>query len=244
MWKSPQMIVLTAVVAAVYAAAYITLSPLSLHIIPGVLSFSFRDCLILVFGVLFGPAAAWGLGIGNLIGDFFTGSLGVGSVFGFVTNFLVAYLGYTLWTRYGPAEEHQETNPGRARQLVLFLCIGLLSAAAGAMVLAWGLNMLGVAPFRVVGVSIFANLLIGGWVGGVLYSLLARRISAIGMTWTAIMSEEGAAGAGRLAWLGLALAVFCGIGGFTAGMLFRSNLDLTSALAIPVVLLVVGAALL
>ncbi len=61
----------------------------------------------LAFSFLFGPAAAWGTAIGNLIYDASTASLGPISVFGFVGNFLIAYLPYT------PSEQthHRKTRP-------------------------------------------------------------------------------------------------------------------------------------
>jgi energy-coupling factor transport system substrate-specific component len=52
-----------------------------------------------VFGILWGPAAAWGLGIGNIPGDYFGGSWSLMSVFGFLVNVLYPYLAYRLWHR-------------------------------------------------------------------------------------------------------------------------------------------------
>lgn len=49
-------------------------------------------------GIIFGPAAAWGLAIGNIAGDFF-GSWSMMSVFGFLVNFLMPYLSYLVWHR-------------------------------------------------------------------------------------------------------------------------------------------------
>ena len=54
--------------------------------------------LPIVFGILWGPAAAWGLGIGNIAGDLF-GSWSLMSIFGFLINFLYPYLSYLLWHR-------------------------------------------------------------------------------------------------------------------------------------------------
>jgi len=51
-----------------------------------------------VCGIFFGPAAAWGLGIGNVIGDMF-GSWSLMSIFGFLINFIYAYGSYLLWHR-------------------------------------------------------------------------------------------------------------------------------------------------
>ncbi|HEX3002446.1 MAG TPA: QueT transporter family protein, partial [Methanoregula sp.] len=50
-------------------------------------------------GILFGPAAAWGLGIGNLVGDYFGGSWSVMSIFGFLINILIPYLSYRFFHR-------------------------------------------------------------------------------------------------------------------------------------------------
>ncbi len=52
-----------------------------------------------VCGILWGPAAAWGLGIGNIAGDFFGGSWSAMSIFGFLVNVLYPYLAYRLWHR-------------------------------------------------------------------------------------------------------------------------------------------------
>jgi energy-coupling factor transport system substrate-specific component len=49
-----------------------------------------------VCGILFGPAAAWGLGIGNIAGDFF-GSWSQMSIVGFFINMTYPYLAYRLW---------------------------------------------------------------------------------------------------------------------------------------------------
>jgi energy-coupling factor transport system substrate-specific component len=54
--------------------------------------------LPVIFGILWGPAAAWGLGLGNLAGDYF-GSWSPMSMAGFLVNFLYPYLSYLLWHR-------------------------------------------------------------------------------------------------------------------------------------------------
>jgi hypothetical protein len=49
-----------------------------------------------VCGILFGPAAAWGLGIGNVTGDLF-GSWSPMSIVGFFINMAYPYFAYRLW---------------------------------------------------------------------------------------------------------------------------------------------------
>lgn len=52
-----------------------------------------------VCGILWGPAGAWGLGFGNIAGDFFGGSWSAMSIFGFIINVLYPYLAYRIWHR-------------------------------------------------------------------------------------------------------------------------------------------------
>ncbi|MDD5142356.1 QueT transporter family protein [Methanoregula sp.] len=53
--------------------------------------------MLVTLGILFGPAGAWGLGIGNIAGDFFGGSWSAMSIFGFLINLLIPYLSYRLF---------------------------------------------------------------------------------------------------------------------------------------------------
>jgi energy-coupling factor transport system substrate-specific component len=70
-----------------------------------------------VFSILFGPAAAWGSAFGNLIGDFF-GTLGLGSIFGFVGNFLYAYIPYRLWGVHRLSPKDPSAAPLSGRGLI------------------------------------------------------------------------------------------------------------------------------
>lgn len=70
---------------------------------PGIdiFGFSLRPAafMLVTIGILFGPAGAWGLGIGNIAGDFFGGSWSAMSIFGFLINVLIPYLSYRLFHR-------------------------------------------------------------------------------------------------------------------------------------------------
>ena len=91
MWRYSSMVVLTVLTAGLFAAILIPFKGIPL--IPGITELRPANVIPLVFGLLFGPAGAWGAAFGNLIGDFF-GTLGPGSFFGFWGNFLAAYLPY------------------------------------------------------------------------------------------------------------------------------------------------------
>lgn len=246
MWKYPQMVVLTAVTAALYATAYIALSPFSIDLVPGVLSFSIRTIFPMVFGILLGPAGAWGLGIGNLIGDLFTGSLALGSVFGFMSNFLLGFLGFVLWSRFGPRATAAEdtTTGGKIRPVVTYLLVGVVGAAASAIVLAWGLDLLGFVPFHIVAVTLAANFVLGNWTGGLLYLLLHRRVRAMGMTWDEIMDLDPPPGRGPLALVGTILVAVGGIGGWIVGMQLARTELLTPVVGVAFAAVLVGSFLL
>ena len=105
MWKHTKMVVLVALSAALYAALLIPFKAIPL--IPGITEVRPASALPVVFGILFGPAGAWGSAIGNLIGDL-GGTLGLGSLFGFVGNFMFAYVPYKVWQNIGLIRKDDE----------------------------------------------------------------------------------------------------------------------------------------
>jgi energy-coupling factor transport system substrate-specific component len=85
------------------------------------------------FGILFGPAAAWGLGIGNIIGDLF-GSWSLLSIFGFLLNLLYPFISYLLWHRLMKGREvlmgpHALVMYWVAAFVATLLCMALLAAS-------------------------------------------------------------------------------------------------------------------
>jgi len=95
-----------------------------------------------VFSILFGPAAAWGSAFGNLIGDFF-GTLGLGSIFGFVGNFFYGLVAYKLCGKMGPLSSKEPMEARNGRQIVEYLLLAFLASAACAAVIAWGVDLFG-----------------------------------------------------------------------------------------------------
>lgn len=66
-------------------------------LLPGVTEIRPANMVPLVFGIQFGPAAAWGISIGNLISDILSGSSTFVCFTGFVVNFFYTYIPYKLW---------------------------------------------------------------------------------------------------------------------------------------------------
>lgn len=210
MWKNPRMIVMTAVVAAIYASTQIVLNPFAIILIPGVIKFRISNIFTMFLALLFGPAGAFGVGFGNVIGDYFTGGLGVGSFFGFLSTLAVGYVGYTFWMRL------RDPSHGKARQVLVYLFTGLVAAAVTGVVLAWGLELLGLAPFGLVSTVLLVNFALGDWIGGILYLLVYERFRLLGLTWTDMM-EPSDVGEGKFAWLGVILMTVGGFGGCLSG---------------------------
>ena len=233
MWANTRMVVLAALTAALYAALLNPFKPIP--IIPGFTELRPAVAVPLVLGYLFGPAGAWGSGLGNVIGDFFGGTFGIGSLFGFFGNFLFALTPYKL---LGPAAAGAGI-PGPAwRRTALFAAATVPASAVCAATIGWGVDLFGLVPFSALGAVIFVNnLLVGLTLGPVLLRLLQPRVAAWHLLWTDVM-EVPARGAGRrrlsaaLIWAGAlgalaaGLAISTGVGG---GQLFHFGVGSSSA---------------
>ncbi|MBM3474859.1 MAG: ATP-binding cassette domain-containing protein, partial [Armatimonadetes bacterium] len=130
-----------------------------------------------VLSLLFGPAAAWGCAIGNLIGDFF-GSIGPGSAFGFVGNFLLGYLPYRLWKAWAP----RWRATGSLAQLPLLWLVTIISSAACSLVISGGVDWLGQVPFPILFPLItLNNAVMGVVIGPILLALMYPRAARWGL---------------------------------------------------------------
>ena len=125
MWRHTQLVVLVALSAAIYAAVLIPFK--GFPIVPGYIELRPANAFPVVFGLLFGPAGAWGAAIGNLIGDFF-GTLTLGSVGGFVGNFFLAYLPYKMWGAYFRSDENIETNVDSGKKFGVYILVTILAS--------------------------------------------------------------------------------------------------------------------
>ncbi len=207
MWHYSTMVVLTVLTAGIFAAILIPFKGIPL--IPGLTELRPANVIPVVFGLLFGPAGAWGAALGNLIGDFF-GTLGPGSFFGFWGNFLAAYLPYKMWRNrpLGHIKGH----------LPRFVMAVLLGATACALVVGFGLEALKLLPFSVIAVAVFCNnAIITLILGPFLLALLEPRVSRWDLSWTELLDPEDRA-PGPAPRLGLALACLGAGGGFLLGL--------------------------
>ena len=217
------MVVLTAVTASLYAAILIPFKVLP--IIPGVTEFRPANAVPVVCSFLFGPAAAWGSAIGNVIGDFF-GGIGPGDLFGFVGNFLYGYLPYKAWELLS-SEDPVPVWHGRWTAYLLdpvwlkLIAVILLAAGACALVVGWGLNLLGFIPFAVLGnIVLINNLAVSLTLGILLLSVIYPRVKRGRLLYRDVMRTRSAPHRVR-GLIGLVLVAIA----ITAGMVIGNLLS-------------------
>jgi len=212
MWKHTRMVVLTAVTASVYAAVLIPFKPIP--IIPGFTEIRPANVLPIICSLMFGPAAAWGSAFGNLIGDFF-GTLGPGSIFGFLGNFLYGFIPYKVW---GILSREEPTIKG-SKQLLRYLFLVFLASSVCGVVIGWGVDLLGLVPFSALAnIITINNFLVASILGPFLLIILYPRIKRWGLLYSDIL-EEKELPRKNLRGLGLILISIGALGGIVLGNL-------------------------
>ncbi len=189
MWGDTRQIVLTAQVAAIYAAILIPFKA-GIPIIPGFVELRPANAIPIVASLLFGPAAAWGSGIGNVIGDCF-GTLGPASVFGFLGNFFFGYVPFLLWrTRGQNFSEDVPVIRGWYRWMK-YSIVCVVASAVCAGIIGWGVEWLGLLPFMILAPAIFFNnIVMGLLLGPPLLRFLYPRVQRWGLRYTDIQPPE------------------------------------------------------
>jgi uncharacterized membrane protein len=145
MWRNTRMVVLCAISAALYAAVLVPFKVVPL--IPGVTELRPANAIPIVCSFLFGPAAAWGSAIGNMIGDFF-GGVGPGDIFGFFANLFYGYIPYKAWALIARGQSPISRSP---RNLAKYVAVCLAASVLCADLVGWGDNLLGFRPFSILG---------------------------------------------------------------------------------------------
>ncbi|OFV88490.1 MAG: hypothetical protein A3J75_05610 [Acidobacteria bacterium RBG_16_68_9] len=223
MWSNTRMVVLAAMSASLYAAILIPFKVLPL--IPGVTEFRPANAVPVVCSFLFGPAGAWGAAIGNVIGDFF-GGIGPGSLFGFFGNFLYGFLPYKLWTALTDADP----VPRSPRQWLAFTGIIAVSAGACALIIGWGLNLLGFVPFSVLAnIIFFNNFIVAAVLAPLLLAAVYPRVKRARLRYEDILTDRSRPWPRPVRLLGVMLVV-----GAIASGLVLGNLISTGGVALPV----------
>ncbi|MGH7252796.1 MAG: ATP-binding cassette domain-containing protein, partial [Nitrospiraceae bacterium] len=192
-WRDTRLIVLVAQTAAVYAAILIPFK-VGIPLIPGFVELRPANAVPIVASLLFGPVAAWGAAFGNVIGDCF-GTLGPGSLFGFLGNFCYGYVPHLLRGHLRVLSSEQASAPKPWRQVIEFVVICLVASLSCALVIGWGVDLLGLLPFWIVVPPIFLNnFLMGVLLAPPLLFFLHPRVKRWGLRYEDIVNREGRGG--------------------------------------------------
>ena len=223
MWKSTKMIILVALSAAIYGVVLIAFKGV-LVIIPGITELRPANVFPIIFGLMFGPAGAWGAALGNLIGDFF-GTLSPGSIGGFVGNFYLGFVSYKLWGALLSGKDAAIQNVNAWRRFAAYVVVSLVAAVACGVIIGWWLDVLGMVPFAFLASVISANNFLHELVlGPPLLLLLYPPIKRWGLIWTDIMAPEDVPAAPALR-LGGILMIVGAIGGLVVGLLLAAGVS-------------------
>ena len=230
MWKNTRMIILVALSAAIYAAFLIVFKG-GIPIVPGVTEVRPANVFPPVFGLLFGPAGAWGAAIGNLIGDLFGGTLGMGSIFGFFGNFFLGFIPYKMWgATFGLVPKNDmKQNTNSFKKVLAFELVSLVAAAACGVIIAWYLDLTGIVPFAFLAITITVNNFAASVVLDPILLLLLYPRSSAGVWWTDIMAKEDVA-KGFAKTIGSILMIVGAIGGLIVGVLVALALRVSSCM--------------
>lgn len=216
MWDNTRMVVFTAICASLYAAILIPFKVLPL--IPGVTELRPANAVPVICSFLFGPAAAWGAAIGNLIGDFF-GGIGPGDFFGCIGNFLYGMAPYKVWELISADQPVPKTPSGWAR----FTFTIFLASALCALVIGWGLNLMGFVPFAILGnIILFNNFVSSMLFAPLLLAVLYPRVAKGRLLYFHLL-EPRPAKPRPVRFLGLGLLTCATIGGLVVGNLLASG---------------------
>ncbi|MBN1592492.1 MAG: QueT transporter family protein [Candidatus Coatesbacteria bacterium] len=214
MWANTRMIVLTAVIAALYVCLLLPFKGLIL--VPGFTEIRPAALVPLFCSLLFGPAAAWGAAIGNVVGDLFGGMFGLGSIPGFLGNFMLGYLPYKL------LQNIFRSLPANANYFQKML-VGVFAAVSCGVIIAWGVDLLGLVPFAVLGSAISTNNTIMAALYPFVFALLFQRVARMGLLHSQIMPERQPRSGLLPQVVGPFLVIAGALGGLACGLMLNAG---------------------
>ncbi len=217
MWRNTRMVVFCAISAALYAAVLVPFKVVPL--IPGVTELRPANAIPVVCSFLFGPAAAWGSAIGNMIGDFF-GGVGPGDIFGFFANLFYGYIPYKAWNIIAHGQSPISRSP---INIAKYVAVCLAASVVCADLVGWGDNVLGLRPFSILGnVIIFNNMVSAMFLSPLILIGVYPRVRAGRMLYGDVMPEREIRSRSRQI-MGLALMVIGETGAWVAGNLISTG---------------------
>ncbi|MBN2373107.1 QueT transporter family protein [bacterium] len=222
MWSNTRMVVLTAICAALYAGLMLPfkIAP----IVPGFTEIRPGIAIPLTCSFLFGPAAAWGAAIGNVIGDIWGGMIGPGSFFGFFGNFLMGLIPYKFWRILTGKTEIEIKN---ARSVLVFILTCITASSACAVIIGWGLDILKLVPLRILAnVVAINNSIFSALLGLPLSLALYKRVKQWGLIYSDVMKQKDSVSCAK--GFGVILMILASAGGIISVNLGIGNPEFTA----------------
>ncbi len=150
--------------------------------VPGIAYLRPAQAFTTVFGILFGLPGALGSAVGNFIGDIFAGTLTLGSVAGFIGNFMSAYVPYRI------VYAARRADLSSLRDVATYAWAVVAGAFVIAFYIPWWLAVLGIIPEVVSWTAVFGNIWLNGlftpWVlGFILLKVLYPYVKRWNMYW-------------------------------------------------------------
>lgn len=212
LWDQTKMIVLIAISAGLYAALLIPFK--MFQIIPGFAELRPAACIPIVCSLFFGPSAAWGAAVGNLVADF-AGQFGPGSLFGIIGNFLYAYLPYRIWRKY---KQTTSKKIASKKDYAILILIVIVSSSVCASSISYGLNLIGLPFYSVAWIIFLNNLIFGIILVPILCNWLDNRVYAWHLNYEEIIPADKFS-TQKLTTLSLLLLIIITISSFAIGYL-------------------------
>lgn len=150
--------------------------------VPGIAYLRPAQAFTTVFGILFGLPGAMGSAVGNFIGDIFAGTLTLGSVAGFIGNFMSAYVPYRI------VYAARRADLSSLRDAATYAWAVVAGAFVIAFYIPWWLAVLSIIPSEVAWTAVFGNIWLNGlitpWIlGFILLKILYPYVKRWNMYW-------------------------------------------------------------
>jgi len=154
-------------------------------LVPGTITFRADAMVRFPFGAIFGMPAVWGVMISNILGDALAGTLGPGSIAGFVISWWMAYLFYRF---YSSAADYSMKTGGA---WVKYYLVVLLWCIIGAYYLCTNFKYLNLLPDDVIWAGVFPAVVVTTFVGGLLGPVVARIVGPAAQRYGLARGEMG-----------------------------------------------------